>query len=278
MAVFTATPPDPGLFTGRLHGAPRIGAFDAPYSWSSSHALGDEVFGAVFSPAARPLTTFGQVGAVTGSVVEPASVNFVNRIHIILQGASFGRLNRRPLGFLLSNLSFDIEVWNAFESARTLNSAAVVGDSNVTITNPYALPTAFGPRQSRLYEAVILAQGSPRVAAELRFDFASVGPEFEGRGLLDEGSRVLPFTLVPDGEEDWTDSKLWNTLILTGYDDSEQRVQIRRTPRRRIGYRVTQLSVREAQLLQSYLYGWAANVFGVPLWWNATPQIGRAHV
>lgn len=187
---------------------------------------------------------------------------FFERIHLLPASKTYQ--------FILSNQTIHLEVWNAYrETAQSVEAVNLVGPPGITISTPHVVPIAFAPLQSRLYDVIVGVTGSPRANNTIQFDFTGIPePLFTIIGL-----RLLPFTISPDWESGVNDSQTWMTDIMTAYDDTEQRVQLRVVPSRAFDYVAKALDDREAGLLMSLLWAWQGRSYGVPLWMDAAPLL-----
>lgn len=242
-----------------LHGSPAIvEPLDAPYSFragvtsTEGVAAAGGVFGAVQVEGQEGV---GQDGGTFGDI-------WFDRIHLIPSS--------RNVGFVLSALSFDQYVWNAFLGrSRILAEIRVDGPAGVSVNDPFGVPTHYAPSQIREYQVQVDEQGSARIDNLVVFDFIGID---EGlTTLILTGIRVVPFPFEANFREPIAERLGYLTDVLPAFDGTEQRVQLRDIPVRGIRYTVTTLTPPETGHLQALLFGWQDRAFGIPLWWDARP-------
>lgn len=187
------------------------------------------------------------------------------RIHTRVEGASFGRTELRDLGNLLSGVTLQLEVWNAYRRAnQTLLSITVSGPSGVSIADPYGVPIVYRAMQSRFYTVTVALVGPAIIDNVIVFDFDGI----EEPPALLEGIRLLPFPFEPHWDAGLADGYSFLTDVFTAHDGSEQRRELRGYPRRIIELTPVLTTLREAAYLEALLYGWMGQPFGVPAWWD----------
>lgn len=185
---------------------------------------------------------------------------FFERIHIFPKSAHYP--------FILSTQTVPLEVWNAYrETSQTVSVVTFTGPAGVSISTPHTVPITFLPLQDRFYAVVISNSGAPRADNTIRFDFSGIDePLFTISGL-----RLVPFTISPDWQTPIDDVYAWMTDVMTAYDETEQRQQLRAVPNRAITFVAAALDDRDAGLLVSLLWAWQDRSYGVPLWFDAMP-------
>jgi len=174
----------------------------------------------------------------------------------------------KALGFVLTQTQFPIEVWNTFrELPQILTEIQTNGSGGVTVTNLFSLPTLFGAQNSRVYQAITPAQGPAQINEDIVFVFASgIG----GTDSLITGSRITVFSVAPDWSQGMKERISYLTDVLKAYSDNEQRRGLRQIPRRSLSYRALTLNARDASGMESLIWGWQNQPYGVPWWPDVT--------
>jgi hypothetical protein len=174
----------------------------------------------------------------------------------------------KGLNFVLTATQFPVEVWNAFrDSDQTLESIAINGSGGLTLDDAYGLPLVFAALDSRIYQATVPSAGAPEINLDVVFNFlwGILGADVEVTG-----SRITLFSVAPDWSEGMAESIEYLTDVLKAYDDSEQRRGLRQFPRRALRYRALTLNARDAAGMESLIWGWQDQPYGVPWWPDAT--------
>lgn len=191
-----------------------------------------------------------------GALAPNFGADWYDRIHVIP-----GRL---ALGNVISNLTRQIEVWNAWGTARTLSSIATSGTTGgITLAGQPAPPLAYGPLQSRHYTLTVSTAGDPVIDAAYAFDFGAERPL-----LSVSGRRIVVWSFRPDWSSGITERLTWLTDVLAAHDGGEQRMRLRDHARRGIEYAFL-ASGHDARLLEAITFGWGARLYCVPVWWEA---------
>jgi hypothetical protein len=175
----------------------------------------------------------------------------------------------KVLGFVLTATQFAVEVWNTFrDSDQTLQSINITGDGGLTLADPYGEPLIFAALDSRIYQATIPTSGAAQIDQDVVFAFLS------GIGGADchvTGSRITLFSVAPDWNEGMEESIEFLTDVLKKYSDNEMRRGLRQLPRRAMRYRALTLNARDAAGMESLVWGWQNQPYGVPWWQDAQP-------
>ncbi len=174
----------------------------------------------------------------------------------------------KAVGFVLSATQFPVEVWNTFhDAAESLTAITITGTGGITITNPYSLPKSIGPKDSIILQALIPSSGDVNISLDVLFVFSGIS----GTDMAVTGSRILVFSVAPDWQEGIEETISSLTDVLHSYDDTEQRRGLRSTPRRGLKFRALTLEAREAAGMESLVWGWQHQPYGVPFWQDAQP-------
>ncbi len=182
----------------------------------------------------------------------------------------------KDLGAVGSLQEFDAEVWNAFrDRAQFLASLTATGAGNVTVLNPFSLPTHFAPTASKLYTVQVPGEGDPVIDALVTFVFTGL-PSAGATDVAVLGFRMIPFGFEPNRADDIVETFGYLTNVLEAFDGTEQRVQLRETPIGTVGFSLLLDDKQDAQEANAILYGNQARPFGVPRWQFLTPLLSPA--
>ena len=169
----------------------------------------------------------------------------------------------KDVGFLLSAVVWDVEVWNTHRrEARALTGITVTGSGGLQVTGGLGDTATFGPGQSSIYLATLAGQGDATIATVATWSFTGE----TGADMAVTGTRLTLFSPRCDWSEPFREVLGWKTTVLTAYSRAEQRASLRTRPRVGLAFRVASTTAREAAALEALLHGWQARVFGVPVW------------
>lgn len=245
-----------------------VSTYQDPPSWSRSPEISEyavthwpphvawdsdgHLFGARTDtqPVAEP-------GLAKGGAAAPNfGADWYDRVHVIP-----GEI---ALGNVISNVTRDVEVWNAWSTSKTLSSIAASGTTGgITLGGQSAPPLAFGPLQSRLYTLTVSTSGDPVIDARYDLDFGTETP-----ALRVTGRRIVVWSFRHDWSDGITERLEWLTDVLTAYDGTEQRVRLRNNARRAIEYAFA-VEGHDARLLEALTFGWGGRLYCLPVWWEA---------
>lgn len=196
-----------------------------------------------------------------GEVVELFGANLFEQIIVTPRN--------RALGFILSATQFQIEVWNTFRSQdQTLIAINLTGAGGLVVVDTFGLPLIFAALDSAVYQATIPASGDPQISEDVTFVFVS---GVSGGTVHVSGSRITLLSVAPDWGQGIEESIEYLTDVLKSYSDNEQRRALRKDPRRALRYKALTLNARDAAGLESLLWGWQHQPFGVPWWPDSQP-------
>jgi hypothetical protein len=191
----------------------------------------------------------------------------------IFGGRLFERIIVNPrmkaLGFVLTATQFPVEVWNAFrDTDQILDAINITGTGGLTLADPYGEPLLYPALNSFIYQATVPTAGPPQINQEVEFVFLSgvLGADVEVTG-----SRITIFSVQPDWNEGIEESVEFLTDVLLAYSDNEQRRALRQLPRRALRFRALTLNARDAAGMESLIWGWQNQPYGVPWWPDAQP-------
>jgi hypothetical protein len=175
----------------------------------------------------------------------------------------------KALGFVLSATQFPVEVWNTFRNSDQILTAIVItGSGGVILDDPFGEPLVFGAFDSFIYQATMPSSGPAQINQDIVFTFES---GITGAELLITGSRITVFSVAPDWSQGITETIEYLTDVLVAYSDNEQRRALRQLPRRGMKYRALALKARDSAGMESLVWGWQNQPFGVPWWQDQTP-------
>lgn len=199
--------------------------------------------------------------AIAGERVEMFGGQLFGKI-IIIPGS-------KALGFVITATQFAVEVWNAFrDSDQVLESIDISGAGGLAIVDLYGEPLLFAALDSRIYQATVPGAGATQINQTVLFGFLGSPP---GTSLVVTGSRIVLFSVRLDWDEGVEETIEYLTDVLRAYSDNEQRRALRQVPRRAVKFRALTLNARDAAGLESLIWGWQHQPYGVPWWPDAQP-------
>jgi len=176
---------------------------------------------------------------------------FYNRIHITPQ--------RIDLGNLLTPQVRTVEVWNSFLVSVDLEAVTAQNNEGVTINAPVSVPGVFLPLQNVIYTISAFIDG-PSVIDAL-FLLTIDGVDYP---IFVVGSRIVIFPFLADWSDNVSEVLEWLSSVTQSDNGTEQRAQLRNSPRKALTYSIKTMTPRASQYLESLLYGWQARNFAVP--------------
>lgn len=187
----------------------------------------------------------------TGDFIPAFAAIFYNRI--------VATPNPVQIGNLISDKTVTLSVWNGFFNIRNLASISAVGTEGITLVGP-ATPNDYGPLQEITYDLdVSVSVGPPTINGAYIFDFD--GSDFDIEVAV-TGNRVLALPYL--FQAGLLETLNWKTKVITSNDGSEQRMKLRGSPRQEFGFDIA-VPRGELTYLDSLLYAWRGNNFGVPV-------------
>lgn len=179
----------------------------------------------------------------------------------------------RDVGFLLSTLNWNVEVWSTFKrAAKSLVSYGVTGTGNILITGPS--PMTYYPWQSQLYGAELDTEGDITIDNWVTWVFTGLS----GATLHVVGSRVVVFPFRPDWSSTWNETISYKTSILPSYNGTEQRISLRGSPRYTATFQILSTSPLETACLENTIYSRQTKLMGIPWWPEAEPLISSVGI
>lgn len=177
----------------------------------------------------------------------------------------------KAIGFVLSATQFAVEVWNTFrDTDQILETITISGSGGIVIADPFGEPLIFAAQDSRIYQATIPSSGPAQIDQDVVFAFLS---GVLGADLHVTGSRIMLFSVAPDWGEGMEETFEFLTDVLRSYSDNEQRRGLRQLPRRAMRFRALALNARDSAGMESLVWGWQNQPYGVPWWPDAQPLL-----
>ncbi len=220
-----------------------------------------------------------QSGPITRNQIVELMLTYVGALAPMTGSELFEKVivtpREKKLGFVLSANLFAVDVWNTFrETLRTMVRIDIAGGGGTLVDNPFGVPLVFGAMQSRQFQATVPQDGDAQIQNTVTFVFTGIG----GTDLLVTGTRITVFSPDPDWQEPIRERTEYLTEIMNAYSDTEQRVQLRKTPRTRLRFKVLTLEVRDTAALHALLWGWQGRIYGVPFWPDAQPLLASVSI
>lgn len=174
------------------------------------------------------------------------------------------------VGFAVSELLYTVELWNAARRGVTLSNITIAGQAGVTVDNPYGSNLDIADTDNLLFTVRVSPNGSPTIDNLITFNIAE---GYTGTDVDVEGTRLVVFAVPINWDGGLKERREYLTDMLTGYDGSEQRIQLRAVPRHHIAYRVDCDSAKSAGNMEALIYGWQQRPYAVPWWIDAQPLL-----
>lgn len=171
------------------------------------------------------------------------------------------------LGNLLTTVTEDIEIYNSDRTTeQTLDSAVNNAGTGITFEGLPTLPALLSPQSGLIVTVRVSTDGQPIIDGTL--DFSTSDGDFS---IPITGSRVVMFPYEP--ETPIRELLEFKTDVMRSANGTEQRVNVRKSPRQLINMDLRLPDGPAARRLVSLIKGWHERVFGVPIWWEAR-QLG----
>ncbi len=181
------------------------------------------------------------------------------RIHVVPR--------RLSLGAIAGSRSIQVEVWNAWRVSQKLTSIPVTGPSGVTVVAG-TLPRVFPTFQSEIFTVNVAFPGPDTINDVAMWVFNTLvetGIDFTVTGL-----RAMLFTARPDGAVAVEETYGYATDVMTAWDGTEQRTQLRELATRALRFTVTFVDAVDASEAMGKIFATGSNLFVLPLWPDAT--------
>lgn len=187
--------------------------------------------------------------------------DYYNRIHV--SPTSFN------VGNVVSATTRTVNVWNAHFEPVALSSISRSGVDGIDDT--FATGD-FAALQERSYTITAQTSGGPTINAAIDLSF-DAGEESE---ITITGKRVIAFAFEHNWESPVVDRLEWLTNIIESYNASEQRIRLRKNPRRMVEFSHLIDGAQDLGLLDSLLYGWGGKEYSVPMWHESSSLTAAA--
>lgn len=177
----------------------------------------------------------------------------------------YGRVYIDPgviaLGNLVSSQTRQFSIWNAQFITAHVTDLTASGDQGLDLTGPFVTPYTLGALQQVFYTVAIGLDGPAQMDATYTFTVDGV--------LLTEeitGIRVNIWPFPPNWSSPVNETLEWMSQVIKAFDGiSEQRIELRATPRRGLAYDFM-LKGSDCQHFDNILWGWQNKAFAVPYW------------
>lgn len=173
----------------------------------------------------------------------------------------------KNLGAVISQTSFQAEVWNADELAHQGIGTTVVGSSGVSVAGGITLPGWWAPFSSVFFTIQVDGQGDPIIDTLVTWLF----PGFTGTDCHVLGFRIILLPLAAEMGGALEESFDYGSSVRRAEDGTEQRRQLSSRPTRELGYQLMAMTEREAAETRVKLFTAGQYLFGLPYWPDAAP-------
>lgn len=152
--------------------------------------------------------------------------DWYNRIHVAPMAINFG--------FVASQMSQGVYVWNAYFSNSTLDSISFLNNAGVSLAGP-ATPKVLLPLQNLRYDVVVAEDGLFQIDTTVVFKFSDRSDEPH---LKVTGQRAKLFDFRPNWRESVHVNLAYRTDIFTSRSGREQRRALRGDARKTIEFTI----------------------------------------
>ena len=180
-------------------------------------------------------------------------LDYYERIHI--SSRSF------DVGNLVSLQAQQFKVWNAYLVPKTLTSIDQTNNEGINLLQPSPAPLVYLPLKENTYTLQISTEGPATIDANYQFNFTDANDPT----ISVFGNRITAWTWLPDWSNPMLERLEWATDVMTAYDGTEQRIQLRGSPRRTFEFSFS-ASGQQRRRLDAAIYDWGARVWAVPVW------------
>jgi hypothetical protein len=186
---------------------------------------------------------------------------WLDRIHVLPRSVA--------LGTLPGDRSVQVEVWNAYRDGLTLDHTALTGPAGVTLG--VTLPKEYPALHSELQSVNVSGSGASSIANVLSWVFKRWGSALTtlGADLTLTGIRVVNFLFAPNGATPPQEQYGYLTDVITAWDGTEQRVQLRENPTQELRFNVTLTSATRILDVMSRIFANGFATYLVPFWPDA---------
>lgn len=201
--------------------------------------------------------------AIRADTNEAFKADFYERIHVLP--------TRIELGTVANTQTRQISLWNAYTTqSASLDAINILNGGGITI-NGDDPPLVMPPLRELLYELRVTPNGPPQINAQLQFDFSDVDDPLP---VVIVGNRAVVMPVMPEVpvRETWS----WLTDVHISVDGSEQRVGLRKVPRRTVTTKLVFSSEQELREQYKILLGASGRLF-IPYWQYASTLLADAN-
>jgi hypothetical protein len=245
-------------------------------------AVSTDIAAASFTPGVTVGVTSSWLAGVSGGhfIVSSTPQNFIGLLNEVFGGQLFEKIIMSPqlkaLGFVITDTQFTAEPWNTSRYVGQILTAINTGGAgDLTVANPYPMPTFYAALDDRTYQVTVSKSGGPNINEEVCWIFQSgVG----GTCIFITGNRVVLFSAPLDWDYGVKERISFLTNVLGAYSTAEQRRALRQLARRGASFRAKGLTARNAAGIESQLWGWQNSPYGVPWWPDASPLLASAPI
>lgn len=180
--------------------------------------------------------------------------DFYNRILFTPTKVSFGNI--------LSTRTQGLDLWNGFLEAKEITDYVEPTVEGLTVTEPVSSPYTLSPLEEITYAVTVTTEGPPQFSENI--EWAIDGEDYSTEVT---GQRVLVWPFEPNWANSVSEKLSWLTDVMTAFDGTEQRVELRSKPRKEIEYTTT-LHGNRVNVLKNLLFGWQNRKYALPLWYD----------
>jgi hypothetical protein len=209
-------------------------------------------------------------GSVLTGVPSVIAQNVLGRRQRLWDQIFFGIIHVIPrvkdVGGVVTQVSFQVEVWNADEISHRGNSVGVTGSDGVTIGSGPTLPTFWPPFSSYFTTIVVSPEGDPVIDSLVTWVF----PGFTGTDTHVLGVRLTVYPLPHNWAVELKETFGHLTTVTQAKNGNEQRRSLRTVPRRVLDLAGLASSSQEAAYMLAKLLNEGRLLFTVPYWPDAS--------
>lgn len=164
------------------------------------------------------------------------------------------------LGNILSTVTEALEIYNAYrEESRTVSSISNSAGAGTSVTGFPATPFVLAAQSGETGQFEATTEGPPTVSGAVTFVLDTITIV-----ISVSGERVVFFPFLP--ESPIRETLEFRTGILRSSKGKEQRRALRKNPRQIFDMEFIIEEGNARSRMQALLFGWHANVFGIPVW------------
>lgn len=165
------------------------------------------------------------------------------------------------VGSLTSQQHFDIIFFNAYRTPQSILTMTLGGVQYGVEFAEMPLPVIMGAIQEYFSSVTIKLDGPATIDARFTFTFTAEPPQT----IAVVGFRLVTFAFEPDWNSPVEEKLSFLTQIIEAYSGREQRISLRKYPRRSLSFEVIN-DGRAVNTLDSLMVGWSGRLFCLPDW------------